>query len=69
MLHKIVPEVSAMDMLEQSEKTIVQAGDRIYTVIVTAPEKNAAREDADQIRLGKMLDQLIRIPGGKPKRK
>ena len=69
MLHKIVPEVSAMDMLEQSEKTIVQAGGRIYTVIVTAPEKNAAREDADQIRLGKMLDQLIRIPGGKPKRK
>ena len=69
MLHKIVPEVSAMDMLEQSEKTIVQAGSRIYTVIVTAPEKNAAREDADQIRLGKMLDQLIRIPGGKPKRK
>lgn len=58
-----------MDMLEQNGETTVQAGDRVYTVIVTAPEKNAAREDADRIRLGKMLDQLIRIPGGKPKRK
>ncbi|WP_298481574.1 hypothetical protein [uncultured Ruminococcus sp.] len=58
-----------MDMLEQNGKTTVQAGNRSYTVIVTAPEKNAAREDSDRIRLGKMLDQLIRIPGGKRKRK
>lgn len=56
-----------MDTLEQNWKTTVQAGDRIYEVVVTVPEKNAAREDADRIRLGKMLDQLIRIPGGKRK--
>lgn len=37
----------------QSEKS--------YAVKVIFPEKNAAREDADRIRLGKMLDRLIRI--------
>ena len=39
-----------------------------YPVRVTAPEKNAARAESDQVRCGKMLGRLMHLSAGKSER-
>lgn len=40
-----------------------------YPLYVTMPEKNAAREQADQTRYGKMLGRLMRLSEEKPEQR